>query len=183
MLSVPVFRRFALAVASTVLIAATVSAQDPQHGRKYKPLPPTAHVVITVQKGFNAKPLPNAAVVFHATRDGHDDGNLEVKTDPDGRAAIDVLEVGSHVTLQVIARGFATYSAQFDLTGDTKELLVKLERPKAQVSVYEDNDGKSAQQKPGTQEHEVPKPTPKPATPPATSATPPATTPPAGSQG
>ncbi|SEG31891.1 hypothetical protein SAMN05421819_2485 [Bryocella elongata] len=181
MLSVFRLRKFALAAAAvTASGLVSASAQDPAHGRKYKPLPPIAHVVVTVEKGFNSKPLPNVAVVFHATRDGRDDGNLEVKTDPDGRAAIDVLEVGSHVTLQVIATGFATYSTEFDLTGDSKEMLVKLQRPRAQVSVYEDNDGKAAQVKPGTQERVIPKTAPATTTPPAAPATPATTTPPAG---
>lgn len=155
MLSVLRLRNLPLfaAVPAVALASFCAQAQEPQHGRKYKPLPPVAHVVVTVEKGFNSKPLPNAAVVFHATREGHDDGNLEVKTDPDGRAAISVLEVGSHVTVQVIATGFATYSTEFDLTDPSKELLVKLQRPRAQVSVYEDNDGKAAQVKPGVQEH------------------------------
>ena len=183
MLSVFRLRFVALAVAAvTASGLASAHAQDPVHGRKYKPLPSIAHVVVTVEKGFNSKPLPNVAVVFHATREGHDDGNLEVKTDPDGRAAIDVLEVGSHVTLQVIARGFATYSSEFDLTSDSKELLVKMQRPRAQVSVYEDNDGKAAQVKPGTQEHVEPKPgAPASTPPPPSSMTPPTTTtPPTG---
>lgn len=173
MLSVFRSRYLPLVTAATAVFGMlSASAQEPSHGRKYKPLPATAHVVVTVEKGFNSKPLPNVAVVFHAVREGHDDGNLEIKTDPDGRAAIDVLEVGSHVTLQVIARGFATYSTDFDLTSDSKEMLVKMQRPRAQVSVYEDNDGKNAQVKPGTQERVIPKSAP------AGSAAPPAATPP-----
>jgi hypothetical protein len=161
---------------SVLFSVCSVSGQEPEHGRKYRPPPPTAHMVVTVEKGFNAKPLPNAAVVFHAVRDGHDDGNLEIKTDPDGRATIDVLEVGSHVTVQVIASGFATYSTEFDLTTDSKDLLVKLQRPRAQVSVYSDNDGKASQTQPGTQEHVVRPAPPASPTPPLTT-TPVANTP------
>ena len=127
-----------------------------EHGRKYKAPPPTAHVVVTVLKGFNDRPFANAGVVFHATRNGKDEGNLEIKTDPEGHATIDVLEVGSHVLLQVIANGFATYATEFDLAPDGKELLVKLQRPRAQVSTYADNDGKAAQGQPGTQERKIP---------------------------
>ena len=149
------------ALGATLLGAAAVAAQavglPQEHGRKYKPPPPTAHVVVTVVKGFNGKPYANAGVVFHAVRDGKDDGNLEVKTDPDGHAAIDVLEVGSHVLVQVIANGFATYATEFDLTSAGEQMLVKLKRPEAQVSTYEDNDGKLAQIKPGTQVRVIPK--------------------------
>ena len=127
-----------------------------EHGRKYRPPAPTAHVVVTVVKGFNNKPFANAGVVFHAIRDGKDDGNLEVKTDPDGHATIDVLEVGSHVLVQVIANGFSTYATDFDLTPEGKQLHVKLEKPRAQVSTYSENDGKPADANPGTQERHIP---------------------------
>lgn len=138
--------------------AAHAQQEKPEiHGRKWKPMPDTAHIVVTVEKGFNSKPLANAAVVFHAVRDGKNDGNLEVKTDPEGRATIDVIEIGSHVTIQVIASGFATTADEMDVDGPNKELLVKLQRPRAQVSVYQDNDGKPSQMKPGVQEHVVPK--------------------------
>ncbi|HVG26477.1 MAG TPA: carboxypeptidase-like regulatory domain-containing protein [Acidobacteriaceae bacterium] len=154
------FRNFAL---SASLVAAALSgpaanAAPQEHGRKYKALPPTANVTVTVVKAFNGKPFPNAGVVFHANRDGKSAGNLEVKTDPDGHAKIDVLEVGSHVLLQVIAKGFATYAAEFDLTEAGKEVSVALERPRAQVSTYENNDGKSAAAKPGVQERKIPAP-------------------------
>lgn len=156
------FRQLALAGALTgALLCGAVpagwAARAPQeHGRKYKAPPPTAHVTITVVKGFNGKPFENAGVVFHAVREGKGDGNLEVKTDPEGRANIDVLEVGSHVLVQVIANGFATYATEFDLTDAGKDLLVKLQRPRSQVSTYSDNDGKPAQVQPGTQERKLP---------------------------
>ena len=139
------------------LSASPLFAQKEVHGRKWKPMPPTAHIVVTVEKGFNGKPLPNAAVIFHAVREGKNDGNLEVKTDPEGRATIDVIEVGSQVTVQVIANGFATSATQLNVDSDNKTLLVKMERPRAQVSTYADNDGKPANVTPGVQEHVTPK--------------------------
>lgn len=154
-----------LALAATLAVSSHAQKEE-EHGRKWKPLPDTAHIVVTVEKGFNGKPLENAAVVFHAVREGKNDGNLEVKTDVDGRAVLDVIEVGSHVTIQVIARGFATSANEMDVDGPNKELLVKLQRPRAQVSMYEDNTGKASQEKPGVQEHVVPKkPAPAAATP------------------
>jgi len=163
-------------VLGLVMAAGAVSAagaQSEEHGRKWKPLPPTSHIVVTVVKGFNGKPLPNAAVIFHAVREGKNDGNLEVKTNPDGQAIIDVIEQGSHVTVQVIASGFATVAQEIDVDGPTKALEIKLQRPRAQVSEYVDNDGKPAEVKPGVQEppHPVkPPPPPPPAANPQTSA-------------
>jgi hypothetical protein len=155
------FTSFALA---TTVLAATLgfsgNGRAQEHGRKWQPPPPTAHVVIKVVKGFNGKPFENAGVVFHAVRNGKDDGNLEVKTDPDGNATIDVLEVGSHVLVQVIAEGFATSASEFDLTSAGYQATVKLRRPQAQVSTFVDNDGKLSPTQPGTQERKIPKTTP-----------------------
>jgi hypothetical protein len=167
---------WAAGLAMVVGMVSVAGAQQDDHGRKWKPLPPLAHIVVTVVKGFDGKPLPNAAVVFHATMQGRDDGNLEVKTDPEGKATIDVIEVGSNVTVQVIANGFATYAQDMTISGPTKFLDVKLIRPREQVSQYQDNSGKASEVKPGVQEppHPVltnPKPagdqplTPPPSTP------------------
>jgi hypothetical protein len=151
-----VFRSRSLGwAAGLAMVAGAVSvagAQRDDHGRKWKPLPPLSHIVVTVVKGFDGKPLPNAAVVFHSTMDGRDNGNLEVKTDPEGKATIDVIEVGSNVDVQVIANGFATFSQNISVVGANKILEVKLIRPREQVSQYQDNSGKAAEVKPGVQE-------------------------------
>ena len=156
-------------------------AQQEQHGRGYKPPPPTATVVITVEKAFNSKPMPNAAVIFRAVRNDTDDGNLEMKTDPDGRASIDLLEVGSHITVQVVADGYATFASEFDLTSAGKQILVKLERPRAQISTYGDDRDQPTQVQPGVQErHAAPQASSTAAPPPPSSPTAPLqTTPPA----
>ena len=67
-------------------------------------------------KKFNGKPIVNAAVIFNSTLDGKDEGNLEVKTDPDGKATIDVIPTGSTVRVQVIATGFATFADEYVVT-------------------------------------------------------------------
>ena len=133
-------------------VCSPLCAQQERHGRGYKPPASTAPVVVTVEKEFNGKPLPNASVVFRSPRDEAMNGNLEMKTDPQGRASMDLLEVGSHVTVQVIANGFATYATTFDLTADGKEVLIKLQRPRAQVSTYDDGQDRAAEVRPGVQE-------------------------------
>ena len=137
-------------------------------GRKYKAPPETSHIEILVVKGFNGKPIPNAAVIFHPVKDGRDEGNLEIKTDPDGKATIDVIPTGSAVTLQVIAPGFATHAEEFVLGDSSKSILVKMLRPQAQVSAYQDNRGKPSEMPPGVQEPVKPTPPPVSSTPPAT---------------
>lgn len=159
------FTRYTLSAALLAVVTAVPNAYSQtqeQHGRKWQPPPPTAPITIKVVKGFNNKPFENAGVVFRAVRDGKSVGTLEVKSDPDGNARIDLLEVGSHVLVQVIASGYATTAAEFDLTAEGKQLTLKLQRPQAQVSQYVDNDGKPSQTQPGVQERVIPKSTPQP---------------------
>jgi hypothetical protein len=130
------------------LSAAPARAQDddtaPQkHGRKYKAPPDTSHIEVTVIKGFNKKPIMNAAVIFHPVKDGKDEGNLEMKTDPDGKAVIDVIPTGSAVRIQVIADGFATFAEDYQIDQPSRQIL--------------DNNGKPADLKPGVQEPIRPK--------------------------
>jgi hypothetical protein len=135
-------------------IALFASAQSfgQYRGRKYKAPPPTSHIEVQVFKKYNGKPIPNAAVVFNPSKDGKDLGNLEVKTDPDGKAAIDVIPTGSTVRVQVIAEGFSTYGQDYLIDQPSKEISISMLRPQAQISDYEDNSGKAAQRKPGVQE-------------------------------
>jgi hypothetical protein len=143
-------------------------AQDApeKHGRKYKAPPATSHIEVTVLKKFNGKPISNAAVIFDATLDGKDQGNLEVKTDPEGKATIDVIPTGSTVRVQVIATGFATYAEDYQVTEPSREITVSMVHPQEQLSSYQDNQGKTATRKPGVQEPVRPtKPAAKPAAP------------------
>jgi hypothetical protein len=146
----------------TASLSATAQDEAPpvRHGRKYKAPLVTSHIEVTVVKGFNGKPIPNAAVVFHSVKDGKDEGNLEVKTDPDGKAIIDVIPTGSNLQVQVIANGFATFGQDYLVDTSTKEITVSMLRPRAQVSTYTDNSGKVSQRKPGVQEPNHPAPTP-----------------------
>ena len=162
--------RFALLGFSLIGAAVPLLAQDspPRHGRKYKAPPDTSHIEVVVTKKATGKPIVNAAVIFRAVKNGKDDGNLEVKTDPDGKAAIDVIETGSTVTVQVIANGFATFADDYKVDGPSREIAVSLLKPQEQVSAYVDNSGKEASRKAGVQDApDKPKPaaTAKPAPP------------------
>jgi hypothetical protein len=143
-----------LCIALTSSLPAVAQAQDApvKRGRKYKAPPATSHVEVTVLKKFNGKPIMNAAVIFDSTMDGKEEGNLEVKTDPEGKAIIDVIPTGSTVRVQVIAQGFATYAEEYVVTEPTKEISVAMIRPQEQVSSYVDNEGKATTRKPGVQE-------------------------------
>src|ERR1700733_2651966 len=147
-------------------------------GRKYKAPPATSHIEVLVSKKFNGKPIMNAAVVFDSTLNGKEEGNLEVKTDPDGKAVIDVIPTGSKVRVQVIATGFATFAEDYLVTEPSRQIFVSLLRPQEQISSYQNNEGKATERKPGVQEPIRPT---TPAKPPPTPAPAPATTTPQSS--
>ncbi len=149
------FRRAALIVSFSLLpLAVAAHGQDggSYRGRKYKAPPPVSHIEVEVLKGYNGKPVANAAVIFHEVRDGRDEGNLEVKTNDDGKATIDVIAIGSAVDVQVIADGFATYAQQYQVSQPKQDIQVKMVRPQAQISAYEDHRGEASTRKAGVQE-------------------------------
>ncbi len=148
---------FGLGLSSLLAVSVGVMpAQQDTHGRKYTPPPATTHIVVSVQKAFNGKPMENVAVIFHATKNGKDTGNMEVKTNTQGDATMDFIEAGSHVTVQVFANGYSTFADEFDVTDADKLMTVKLKRPQAQISMYQDNDGKASTTQPGIQERAKP---------------------------
>ena len=160
--------QLALLLCIVPVFCLTAMAQDApeKHGRKYKAPPATSHIEVTVLKKLNGKPISNAAVIFDATMDGKDQGNLEVKTDPEGKATIDVIPTGSTVRVQVLATGFATYAEEYQVTEPSRAITVSMVHPQEQLSSYQDNQGKSATRKPGVQEPVRPtKPAAKPAAP------------------
>jgi hypothetical protein len=177
-------RRAVLSQLALVLWIALVSCwsafgQDDttaRRGRKYKAPPVTSHIEVQVVKKFNGKPISNAAVVFNSFLNGKEEGNLEVKTDPEGKAIIDVIPTGSTVRVQVIATGFATYAQEYVVSEPSRQISVAMLRPQEQISSYENNEGKAAERKPGVQEPIRPT-IPSPGAPPA----PATTTPPSSS--
>jgi hypothetical protein len=151
-----------LAVGSITMFMASscLLAQDSpmKHGRKYKPPPETSKITVQVTKKFNGKPIMNAAVIFNPfDKDGRDIGNLEVKTDPEGKATIDIIPTGSTVRVQVIASGFATFAQEYEIDQASHDIDVAMVRPQEQVSSYSDNTGKASSRKAGVQEPVRPK--------------------------
>jgi len=116
---------------------------DNYRGRKYKAPPPSAHIEVTVLKDFNGKPLLNAHVIFHPTEGDKDKGSLELKTNEDGKAVIDVIPIGDTVTLQVIADGFQTYGQSYRIDKPEMSMEVRMKRPGAQYSIYPNAGAKS----------------------------------------
>lgn len=114
-----------------------LNAQDDNpHGRKYKAPPPSAHIEVIVLKDSSGKPVTNAHVIFHPTQGERDKGSLEVKTNEDGKAIIDVIPIGDTVTLQVIADGYQTYGQSYKIDKADMSMEVRLKRPGGQYTIY-----------------------------------------------
>lgn len=130
-----------LLLASAMFLFPFGHSQEQGRGRKYKPPPPTCKVTVTVVRSYNGKPVENAAVVFHPLKDGKDDGNMELKTNEDGKVSLDLIPIGDTIRLQVIAEGFQTYGKEYDLPNDSKDIVVKLDRPQRPYSIYQKHPG------------------------------------------
>jgi len=121
---------------------------------------PTSDLTFLVVKDDNGKPVRNAAVIMHPvnSRGKHVRGDLELKTDPDGKANFDGLPYGK-IRIQVLASGFQTFGEDYDIAKARMSFTIKLKRPLTQYSIYDnpakDSGGQSKQEPPD------PKPDPK----------------------
>ena len=108
----------------------------PKRGRKYKAPPPTARIEVTVLRDINGKPIENAAVVFHPMEGEKDKGDMELKTNEDGKTIIDVMPIGDTVRLQIIAKGFQTYGEDYKIDKPEMAIEIRMKRPGEQYSIY-----------------------------------------------
>ena len=168
MLSCASFRSLSVAIALVTVTGLSLSAQDSAHrGRKYKPPPPTSRIEVTVLRDADSKPIENAAVVFQLIGDK---GNMELKTNEDGKSVIDVLPTGSTMLLQVIAKGYQTYGGQYEIDKTNMTFGIRLKRPGEQYSIYKNHDqaAEKSDKKDDTDRKDAQKDKPEdPATPPA----------------
>jgi hypothetical protein len=138
-------------LAAGLLVLPLLNAQQ-SRGRKYKPPPATCKVSVTVVKAADGKPVEDAAVVFHPIdKEGKDQGNMELKTNEDGKAVISIIPIGDTVRVQVVADGYQTYGESFELPNDTKDITIKLNRPTRQYSIYENHPNQSGSGQSGNQ--------------------------------
>jgi hypothetical protein len=141
-------KRNVVLIALALLFVGSIglSAQDsPRRGRKYKSPPPTSRIEVTVVRDTDSKPIENASVIFQLI--GDDKGNMELKTNEDGKSVIDVLPIGSKMRLQILAKGYQTYGQDFDIDKPALTYDVRLKRPGRQYSIYEHHDQAGSNQK------------------------------------
>jgi hypothetical protein len=144
----PMFRsaffRLSVLVAGFALAFSSLHAgaqQDNQRrGRKYKVPPPSSRIEVSVVRDANGKPIEHAAVIFHPVEGDKDKGVMELKTNFDGKAVIDVIPIGDTVRLQIIANGFQTYGEEFNVDKDSMAMEIRMKRPGEQYSIYKQHD-------------------------------------------
>jgi hypothetical protein len=64
---------------------------------------------------------------------------MELKTNEDGKAVIDVLTIGYTVRMQIIAKGFQTFGDDFKIDKDKMAIDIRMKRPGEQYSIYKDH--------------------------------------------
>lgn len=132
--------RIALVFALVALSFCTVFAGAQQEGsrkpRKTKVPPPSSRIEVSVIRDSDGRPIPRAAVIFHPILGDKDNGVMELKTNEDGKAMVDVIPIGDTVRLQIIAKGFKTYGGDFEVNRPEISMEIRMKRPGGQYSIY-----------------------------------------------
>jgi Carboxypeptidase regulatory-like domain len=114
---------------------------------------PTATLNFLILKQDNGKPIRNAAVIMHSVNahGKQSRGDLELKTDPSGKASFDGVPYGT-LRVQVLASGFQTFGNDYDVNKTTMDLTIKLSRPQSQYSIYGNPSAEKKDDKPAPQD-------------------------------
>src|SRR5258705_9991952 len=133
-------RKFALSLFACLMILSSLAiAQDDD----------MAMLNFVVIRDYNGKPIRNASVVMHPVQKNgkQSKGGLQIKTDGEGKASFDGAPYGK-LRVQVLAQGFQTFGADYDIDKPTLEITVKMKRPAGQYSIYEEHPGETKDEKP-----------------------------------
>ena len=87
-------------------------------------------------------------MIFRPIEGDRDRGGMELKTNADGKAVIDVIPIGDTIRLHIIAKGFQTHGEDFKVDKARISMEVRLKRPGEQFSVYKDSNGSSGTPQP-----------------------------------
>jgi len=116
-----------------LLVLATVAiAGDKKDKDQY------CDVKVKVLKAATGKPIRNAAVILHAvnSKGKQESGGLNLKTDEEGEATYSGIPYGK-LRVQVIVSGLQTYGEDHEIDQPQKEIVVKMEPPQKQYSIYD----------------------------------------------
>lgn len=128
-----------VATVSLFIIALAISAAGK---KKAEPL---ATINFVVVRDENGKPIRDAAVVLHPVdyRGKQERGGFELKTDHDGKTSYDGVPYGK-LRIQVLAPGFQTFGDDYDVNQPDLDITVKMKRPAAQYSIYENHPSENS---------------------------------------
>ncbi|HXW89235.1 MAG TPA: carboxypeptidase-like regulatory domain-containing protein [Terriglobales bacterium] len=125
----------------------TVAQNDKDKNDKNKDddLGPVAALSFLVRRDAGGKPVVNAVVVLHEVNEKGQQakGGVELKTDLEGKAGYEGVPYGK-IRVQVLANGFQTFGADYDINQPTLQINVSLKRPQSQYSAYDDHSGGKA---------------------------------------
>ncbi len=133
-----------LVLVCALLLSLPAVAQNDKNDKKDKDkdddLGPVAALSFLVRKDAGGKPVVNAVVVLHEVNEKGQQakGGVELKTDLEGKASYEGVPYGK-IRVQVLANGFQTFGADYDINQPTIQISVSLKRPQSQYSVYEDH--------------------------------------------
>ena len=128
-------RRIALIVMPLMLVLTAAAVEN------------TSKLDFLVLKDSNGKPVRNASVVLHPVN-GHgkqERGGLQLKTDADGKTSFDGAPYGK-LRIQVLAPGFQTFGADYEVNQPSMEITIKLKRPQEQYSIYQNEQNEKKPQ-------------------------------------
>ena len=128
-------RRIVLIVVPLMLVLTAAAAEN------------TSKLDFLVLKDSNGKPVRNASVVLHPVN-GHgkqERGGLQLKTDADGKTSFDGAPYGK-LRIQVLAPGFQTFGADYEVNQPSMEITIKLKRPQEQYSIYQNEQNEKKPQ-------------------------------------
>lgn len=131
-------RTFACGISLAFLIAILVNIGFAQKNQdKNDEEEPTSTLNFLVLKQDNGKPVRNAAVIMHSVNSHGKQGrgDLELKTDLDGKASFDGVPYGT-LRVQVLATGFQTFGGDYEVSQTKMDFTIKLNRPQGQYSIY-----------------------------------------------
>jgi uncharacterized GH25 family protein len=125
--------RFAFVVSLLLIVPLCLSAGD----KKKKAPEQFSSLGFVVLKDSTGKPIKNASVVIHSLDKNGNQANegFQLKTDTDGRAAIDDIPYGT-LRVQVVAHSFQTYGDDIVVNQAKQEFVIRLKAPADQVSIY-----------------------------------------------
>ena len=124
-----------------VMLVGLLSLATPElraRGKKQSKAPEQfSSLKFVVLRASNGKPVRNASVVVHFLgTDGRETAEgLQLKTDGEGRAAIEDIPFGK-LRLQVVAHGLQTYGEDVEIDSAQQEFVIRLNPPADQVTIY-----------------------------------------------